>query len=62
MFIKRRMQYLLSVGKVTSDCLSKDDKASDPNRITFELLQVVLLSSYFLFLQQVNREIWHIVK
>ena len=36
---------------VTYDSLSKDDKAS-----------VVLLSSYFLFLQQVNWEIWLIVK
>ena len=45
------MQYLLFVGTVTYDSLSKDDKAN-----------VVLLSSYFLFLQQVNREIWHIFK
>ena len=37
------MQYLLFVGTVTYDSLSKDDKAD-----------VVLLSSYFLFLQQVN--------
>ena len=42
---------LLFVGTVTYDSLSKDDKAN-----------VVLLSSYFLFLQQVHREIWLIVK
>ena len=51
LFIMRTMQYLLFVGTVTHDSLSKDDKAN-----------VVLLSSYFLFLQQVNREIWLIVK